>query len=130
LRPVPLVTRERLARLLADLDAEEFEVRKGAFAELEKFGEPAGPDLRKVLEGQPPAEVRRQAEELLPKLRQPIPAPERLREIRSVEVLEQIGTPEARTVLEALAGGAPEARLTQEAKASLERLAKRPAASP
>ncbi len=44
--------------------------------------------------------------------------------LRTVEVLEIAGTPEARQVLEQLAKGAPEARLTQEAKASLERLAK------
>jgi len=36
-------------------------------------------------------------------------------------VLEYIGTPGARQVLESLSEGAPEARLTQEAKASLDR---------
>ena len=51
--------------------------------------------------------------------------PERLREWRALEVLEQIGTPEARAVLKALAEGAPAARLTQGAKVALERLAKR-----
>jgi hypothetical protein len=39
--------------------------------------------------------------------------------------LEHIGTPEAQEVLRTLAKGAAEARLTQEAKASLEWLAKR-----
>jgi hypothetical protein len=39
--------------------------------------------------------------------------------------LEQCNLPEAKQVLEALASGAPEARLTQEATTSLERLAKR-----
>ena len=37
-------------------------------------------------------------------------------------VLERIGTPEAQNVLETLARGAPGARETEEAKASLERL--------
>ena len=50
--------------------------------------------------------------------------------LRAVEVLERIGTPEARQVLAKLADGAPEARLTQEAKASLQRLAKRSAPGP
>jgi hypothetical protein len=42
-----------------------------------------------------------------------------------VQVLEYIGTAEVKQVLQALAEGTPEARLTQEAKASLERLARR-----
>jgi hypothetical protein len=45
-------------------------------------------------------------------------------------VLEQAGTAAARQVLEELARGAPESRLTQEAKASLERVARRPAPAP
>jgi hypothetical protein len=48
--------------------------------------------------------------------------PERVQALRAVEVLEWIGTPEARKVLEALATGAPAARLTREARASLGRL--------
>ena len=45
--------------------------------------------------------------------------------MRAVAVLEDIANPEARELLQKLAEGAPEGRLTQEAKASLERLAKR-----
>lgn len=51
--------------------------------------------------------------------------PEQLRALRSLEVLEHIGTPEAKQLLERLAGGAEGARLTREAKASLKRFAKR-----
>jgi hypothetical protein len=47
-------------------------------------------------------------------------------EMCAVEILEHIGTPSARQVLDELAKGAAAQRLTQEAKASLERLAKRP----
>jgi hypothetical protein len=42
-----------------------------------------------------------------------------------VAVLERAGTPEARKVLEALAQGVAEARLTREAKAALGRLTQR-----
>jgi hypothetical protein len=48
--------------------------------------------------------------------------------LRCVEVLEDAGTPAARRLLARLAEGSPQARLTREAKASLQRLAKRPAA--
>jgi hypothetical protein len=75
--------------------------------------------------GQPSAEARRRVEELLARLKQGEPTGEALRAIRAVEVLEHIGGPEARAVLEALAKGAPEAHLTRDAKPSLERLAKR-----
>ena len=51
-----------------------------------------------------------------------------LRGLRALHALEQIGTPDAQEQLRKLAGGAPEARLTREAKASLDRLAKRPLA--
>ena len=40
-------------------------------------------------------------------------------------VLEAIGSAEAKQLLESLANGAPEANLTREAKAALERLARR-----
>ena len=42
-----------------------------------------------------------------------------------LEVLEQMNTPEARKLIEGLAKGAPGAWLTQEAKATLDRSAKR-----
>jgi hypothetical protein len=44
--------------------------------------------------------------------------------VRAVEALEHAGTAEAKALLEALAAGMPEARLTQEARATLRRLAR------
>ena len=74
----------------------------------------------------PQPEVRRRLERLLQVLEGVVASGERLQAVRAVEVLEQIGTAEAKQLLQSLASGAPGARLTQEAKASLERLAKRP----
>jgi len=42
--------------------------------------------------------------------------------MRGVEVLERIGTPEAKKLLETLSSGETAARLTREAKAALRRL--------
>ena len=66
--------------------------------------------------------VRRRAELLLKKLADGTLPPEELRAVRAVEVLERIADAEARRVLEDLAGGPPEAPVTREARAALQRL--------
>ncbi len=114
---------QRVGRLVEDLGHDRFEVREKAMRELERLGESAENALRRVLAKPQPLEMKRRAEQLLEAVRRRVP--ERLRALRAVDVLEQVGTPEAREVLRALAGGAPEARLTQEARASLRRLAAR-----
>jgi hypothetical protein len=114
--------RKRLAQAVIDLDDDSFAVRQRASEDLEKAGELAEPVLRKALEGKPSAEVRRRVDVLLEKLAEAGTSPEWLRTVRALEALERAGTPEARQVLEALARGTPEARLTREAKATLERL--------
>ena len=125
LRPATAPGLERLARLIGDLDSNRFAVRRKAEADLERLGDLAESALRAGLQRQPSLEFRQRAESLLRKLEEPITAPTTLRGLRSIEVLEHIGTPEARQVVETLAKGAAEARLTQEAEASLKRLAKR-----
>jgi HEAT repeat protein len=110
--------------LLTDLDSEEFTVRESATEQLIKLGEPIEPALREFLRSPPSPESQRRAEVAMKKLNRLNLSPEALRSLRAVEVLEQIGTREAIGVLESLANGASGARLTQEAKASVERLAK------
>jgi WD40 repeat protein len=118
----------RLRQLLADLESTSFAVREAASKELASLGERAEPTLRRALAGSPTLELRRRIEALLASPR--IPPPEVLRAVRAVQGLERIGTPHARRVLQHLASGAPEARLTREAKASLERLARRAVPEP
>ena len=107
--------------LLRDLDDGSFEVRDRARRRLEELGELAKPALTKALAGMPSAEARNRIKELLDAL-ESLPSEDRLRVLRAVEVLEMIGSPEARSVLKRLAGGASEAALTRQAKAALERL--------
>jgi RNA polymerase sigma factor (sigma-70 family) len=131
-QPFPVLNEKRLAGLIADLDSNRFAVREKATKDLEHLGEAAVGACRMALQAQPSAEVRRRLEGILEKEAKSAsaPSPERLRALRAIEVLEHIGTPLAQDVLNSLAHGAPEARPTQEAKASLERLSKRSSAPP
>jgi RNA polymerase sigma factor (sigma-70 family) len=115
----------RLARLIADLDSEDFEARERAARELGQMSESAAPELRKALTASPSAEARRALEDVLQRL-EGRPTGEALAALRAVEVLEHIASPEALEVLRALAEGVPEARLTREGRAAVERLARRP----
>jgi hypothetical protein len=110
-------------QLLRDLDSDVFSVRQAAAKELEKMGSAVAPVLRQVLAANPSPEVRRRLETLLEKCSRGIPSAEVLRRLRCVLVLERIGSPEARQVLQSMAGGAPAALETQEARTALERLA-------
>ena len=87
--------------------------------------------MRKTLKEQTlSVEAKRRLEQIVDTLGNR-PAPdERRRRPAALEVLERIGTSEAKEVLKTLADGPAEAAMTQEAKASLERLAKRAAARP
>jgi RNA polymerase sigma factor (sigma-70 family) len=101
LQPVRPAESKATARLLTDLDAEEFAARDRAAKELERLGEAAEPALRQALSGDVGPEVRRRLEWLLQRL--DAWPPERLRTVRALEALERIGTPEGRTVVARLA---------------------------
>jgi hypothetical protein len=120
LRPAPAVDEKAVRGLLRELEADDFAARKKAAAELEAVADRAEPVLRKVLAENPSAETKRQIEHVL-ELARPS-APQRRREARAVEVLERLGTPEARELLAALAGGDKESFLTREARAAVGRL--------
>jgi hypothetical protein len=124
LKPVVPVTKQQIAQLIRDLDHEKFDARQKAFDDLERLGELAEEELRKVLAAELSVEVRRRVEQLLEKLREGPTPGEAVREGRALEVLEVIGTPEARAILEKLASGAPAAALTRASKQALARLPK------
>jgi WD40 repeat protein len=125
LSPVAPVEPQRLAQLLADLDSERFTVRDRATTELERLGELAEPTLRKMLDEKPSLEVRTRLERLLKIAERHRQSAKWFQHLRTVELLEQMATPAARQLLNSLAAGDPAARLTGEAKAAAERLAKR-----
>src|SRR5262249_34201941 len=110
---------EQFDRMIADLDSVDFAVRRKSREALVRMGELPSASLRKKLAKQPSLEVQRQIEGLLDMTSKPGRA---LQPIRGVELLERIGSPEARAVLETLSKGGEGFRLTQESKAALDRL--------
>jgi hypothetical protein len=119
---------KRVAKLIADLDNDDFGLREKATAELETLGDRAEAALRQALDKNPSAEMRNRLAELLKKLerdgKEPRPSAE-LVQLRVVEALELSGTKQAQELLDELARGDADSLLSREAKASLERLARR-----
>jgi hypothetical protein len=122
LRAVAAADPKHVERLVSDLNAGNYAARERASEELEEIGEPAAGALRKALAGKPSLEQRRRLEQLLERIEEPAKSPRQLRELRALEALERIGTLDARRILEAVADGVPEARLTREARSALRRL--------
>jgi WD40 repeat protein len=112
-------------RWIAELNSDKFKTREKATHELEAAGAAAEPAVRKALADKPTAEAERRLKRVLAKLHKPDQPPDTLRALRALEVLEWVGTPEARSLVQALAGGAAAAPLTQAARRARTRLAGR-----
>jgi RNA polymerase sigma factor (sigma-70 family) len=95
LKPIPPPDKKKVEQWLADLDGPRFADREKASAELAKVADQIEERLRQVWSQTDSPEVRRRLERVL---EQPVPPPERLRELRAIEVLERIDTPEARRI--------------------------------
>jgi hypothetical protein len=132
LLPVALPDTARIKRLLARLGDSRYRIRNKATQELEEIGEFAEPALLRVLQNKPGLEVAQRLRRLLQLIERHrrYPSVDQLRQIRAVGVLEQIGTANALRLLRKLAKGAAGGRLTREARASCQRLAKRSAGKP
>ena len=122
LKPAPAFDVQRVEELLAQLDDVQFKLRENAKTELSKFGEEIVPLLDKALAGKPPLEARRRLEDLRARLTSTILSGEALQIVRAIEVLERIGTAEARAVLQTLAAGPDRALPTITARAALRRM--------
>lgn len=120
MRYKPSADAKQLASLIAQLDSDDFAVRERATTALRRLDWEAEPALCKVLENKPSLEMRQRVKQLLDDIRKRTPLPELLRMLRGIEILEQIGTREARRVIARLAEGTT--RPAREAKAALERL--------
>ncbi|HEY3036937.1 MAG TPA: hypothetical protein VGJ54_20045, partial [Streptosporangiaceae bacterium] len=120
----PAAEPHQVAAWIRQLDSANFKAREEARRQLVKQGLAAGAALRRALAAAPSLEVQRQLKNLLEKL-EPSQSPALLRVLRVLSVLEMIGTPEARQVLEGLVRYGAGSWLEEEAKGSLQRLAGR-----
>jgi WD40 repeat protein len=110
-----------LARLIGGLDHDRYEIRERSRAELENLGDRAASAVMQAL--QKPASL--EAAHLLHEIRSKLDSDSTTSDLaasRAIEVLEQLNTPDACRLLEELASGMPEARLTKEAKSALDRM--------
>lgn len=124
LQPAPAPDEQKISDLIKKTNDKKYSVREAASSELVRLGEQAEAHLVRVLTMSNPPEIRIRAERALAKLQNGSLKGEALRSIRSVEVLERIGTAEARAIIERLAFGARDARLTMEAQAALKRMSR------
>jgi WD40 repeat protein len=124
LTPAKPVDKTGLGKLLDALDSDEFAVREAASKELAAYGEGIELDLQRESAKENSAEKNRRLRQLLESLA-PGASAEDARRVRAITALAWANTAAARQLLETLAKGAPDARLTREAKASLERLGRK-----
>lgn len=113
-------------RLVAQLEDDSGAVRDRAARVLQSLGTSAL--LEKILERNPPLETALRIKALIAAQPQDRKIdPEMTRALRGIGVLEHASTPEARALIEKLAGGIDSARLTQAARAALERMKRKDA---
>jgi RNA polymerase sigma factor (sigma-70 family) len=106
---------------VADLASETFATREAATKALAARARLIEPALREALKEAADPEARKRLVGVLNTLHAG-PTPDELRASRVVRAAEMAGTPDARELLEAWAGGTPRAGLTEDAKAALARL--------
>lgn len=114
----PALTRRRLEHL----DSPRYYEREQATTELGKQVDVLEPELRRLLTEHPPPEVERRLIRLLEGGGRSVLPPKILRWLRAVELLEWIGTSEAKTLLSTLGEGVVETLLAAEARSALKRL--------
>ncbi len=124
LKPVSRPDQKNLQAHIESLDADEYDRRQSAQMELSELGPIIRSDLQKALKEHkaPSAEFRNRIERLLADMENPVVrSGGMLRGLRAIRVLERINTPEAWEIIETVAGGVKDSRLTRSAEAALAR---------
>jgi hypothetical protein len=89
---------------------------------LVSIGEPVIVPLRRMLENPPSAEARERAHLILVNIKEPMVTPEQQRVLDAIEVLEQVRTEQARTLLREIERDSSIPQVWLEARQALERI--------
>jgi hypothetical protein len=122
LKPTTSVDAKSLDKVFADLDADAISVREKATQMLDEFGRVAVQASRARLQTIRSEEVKSRLTQFIERQEREELNSEELRAFRAVELLESLGSEEARKVLEQLAKGERSAWLTIESTRALSRL--------
>jgi hypothetical protein len=118
---------DRIQQAIDKLDNDDISIREQAHNQIQSYGVAAEPLLLKAVEESRSAEVRSRIDNILLTMRDtyPIPNGEPLNRHRMIQLLERIGSNDARQVLKMIYKRPLSIRERRESKASLERLEKR-----
>ena len=114
-------TDKEITQLVANLASPKFAQRDVAIRRLKQIGTRSFPALELAIKKAPDLETTRRIQELLKTVETSL-TPETLRDLRGLQILELIGTPEARQLLAQVAAGDAGAAKTRLAQSALERL--------
>jgi hypothetical protein len=114
----------QIEQWIRDLDHARFAVRESASKSLAEIGEEAREQLKQALKKGPAAEANRRITALLKSLGEPR-VPRQLRPMRAVEVLEHIGSVEARQLLVEIGKQTTDGEVKREIDFTLERWLKK-----
>jgi WD40 repeat protein len=123
LKPVAAPDDKEVQSLITGLEDDDFKVRQASLDRLAAYGAVITHQLTAAARDAESNEVRLRCRELLQAAQSPLPLRgEALTAARAVQVLEWVGTTQAKALLGKLATGAAEAQLTRESRAALGRL--------
>ena len=124
LAPIPISEDKRIRKWVNYLDNPEIILRELAVVEMKKLGKAGELALQERLKTKVSLEGKRRIEALLESLQETPPSEEERRALRGIQVLQRIGSPEARKLLEDISQGSPLALQTLKAREALRRVRK------
>ncbi len=122
-KPMREMDAKTIDPLLLKLDHADFAVRSQAQEKLMGLGDLAIQRLQNFAAQSQSLEAKKRCQAVLEKLQRPfITTPARLRNVRAIQVLGRIDTPESQKLLKAIGEGTPAAKETQQAQRQLKTL--------